>query len=278
MADLTLVVPVFNESHRWRDAYWSDLLSLDWIHWICVDDGSTDLTHEILLRLPAPTNYEILRLASNQGKGEAVRAGILHFFELLSSDKGKSFLESKEPCTLIGFIDADGSITSSDITRMYQIAKKKISINSEIPSYHIDAPTNAIWSSRVALNGRLIERKNSRHYIGRVINKLLSPHFHSIPYDPQCGFKIFEASDDFKKSISTPFKTRWFFDLEIILKWQKEIHSDFQIWEEPLESWKEISGSHLSPLNIFSIFAEILKIIFESRTILRESKRYGIGP
>lgn len=278
MANLTLVVPVFNESHRWQDTYWSDLLSLDWVRWIFVDDGSNDQTYEKLLKLPAPSRYEILRLSTNQGKGEAVRAGILHFFKSQDSDAEVSLQHSTEFCDLVGFIDADGSITKSDISRIYEIAKTKIGLKKEIASNYLNPPVNAIWSSRVALNGRNIERKISRHYIGRIINTVLSPNFHSIPYDPQCGFKIFEASEDLKNSIAAPFMTRWFFDLEIILKWQRENHSELVIWEEPLETWKEISGSHLSVVNIFSIFKEILNIIFESREILKKSNRHGNGP
>jgi dolichyl-phosphate beta-glucosyltransferase len=277
MANLTLVVPVFNESHRWQDDYWSDLLSLDQVRWIFVDDGSTDQTYEILMKLPSPARYEILRLSTNQGKGEAVRAGILHFFDSQETDARLLLQHSTRSPDLVGFIDADGSITKSDVSRIFEIAKTKISLKTEPASNYPHLPVNAIWSSRVALNGRNIERKISRHYIGRIINTLLSPNFHSIPYDPQCGFKIFEASGNFKKSIEMPFKTRWFFDLEIVLKWKKENESELNIWEEPLETWKEISGSHLSVINIFSIFREIFYIIFESRRNSKESKRRGNG-
>lgn len=278
MTNLTLVVPFFNESHRWQDVYWSELLELDWVRWIFVDDGSTDQTYEKLLKLPELAKYEIVRLSTNQGKGEAVRAGILHFFESQDSDTAivrQTYTEFRD---LVGFIDADGSITKSDISRIFEIAKTKIGLKSEPGRNYLNPPVNAIWSSRVALNGRNIERKISRHYIGRIINTILSPNFHSIPYDPQCGFKIFEASEDLKNSIAAPFKTRWFFDLEIILKWQRENNSELIIWEEPLETWKEISGSHLSIINFFSILREVLNIIFESRENLKKSKRRGNGP
>jgi len=262
---LTLVVPVFNESHRWQDAYWNDLFSLDWVRWIFVDDGSVDQSYEKLSKLPKPTRYEILRLPTNHGKGEAVRAGILHFFESQEVDIDFSRQHSDQSCKLIGFIDADGSITKFDILRIFKVAESKIILETDLVRNNSGLPANAVWASRVALKGRNIERKFSRHYIGRAINTFLSPNFNSIPYDPQCGFKIFEVSPEFRKALQEPFVTRWFFDLEIILKWQRENNSALNIWEEPLETWKEISGSHLSVFNAFSIFKEVFNIMIESR-------------
>jgi glycosyltransferase involved in cell wall biosynthesis len=265
MAKLTLVVPIFNESHRWQDAYWNELLSLEWIRWIFVDDGSTDESYEKLIELPKAVSYEILRLPRNLGKGEAVRAGILHFFE--SQEAGVDFRPQNPDklCKLIGFIDADGSISKFDILRIFEIAESKIKLKTLPVRKNLDLMVNAVWSSRVALNGRNIERKFSRHYIGRAINTFLSPNFDAIPYDPQCGFKIFEASSEFRNALKEPFITRWFFDLEIILKWERENNSVINIWEEPLETWKEISGSHLRFFNVFSILRELYKVVIESR-------------
>lgn len=74
-------------------------------------------------------------------------------------------------------------------------------------------------------------------------------------------------------ALQEPFVTRWFFDLEIILKWQRENNSGVNIWEEPLETWKEISGSHLSVFNAFSILGKSIKSL--SRAVGNEKVWVG---
>lgn len=74
---LSVVMPVYNERatvamsiHRVRD------LSLD-VEIICVDDGSTDGTRDVLQQLENERIIDVLILQpQNRGKGAAVRAGI----------------------------------------------------------------------------------------------------------------------------------------------------------------------------------------------------------
>lgn len=281
MSIVTLVVPCYNEVHRWHPKYWEDLLSLDSIHWIFVDDGSSDVTYEKLANLPNPLRRELLRLPANKGKGEAVRTGLLHFFASASEGSGSKANLYWPKTELVGFIDADGAFAKDDISRILEIATQKILKNASNSLNGVDPGIyNSVWASRVALNGRNIVRTARRHYLGRFINTLLSPFVPSMPYDSQCGFKIFEASDNFKNSILTPFKTRWFFDLEIVLSWAKTNHTKMIIWEEPLESWRDISGSHLSAINGFRIIGEILKIVREGRGLVRDGikREANVGP
>lgn len=53
---------------------------------------------------------------------------------------------------------------------------------------------DALWSSRVALSGRFIQKLASRHYMGRVVATLLSVDGNSISYDTQSGVKLFAAT------------------------------------------------------------------------------------
>lgn len=82
---LTLVIPCFNESRRLFHlesalnefkTKWSTPFEV-----IVVDDGSKDTTadevNKILLQVLPPATYAILRLPENQGKGGALRAGVL---------------------------------------------------------------------------------------------------------------------------------------------------------------------------------------------------------
>jgi glycosyltransferase involved in cell wall biosynthesis len=273
MVLLTLVVPTYNEAHRWNATYWEDLLSMDDLQWIFVDDGSTDNTYERLIELPYPTKYQILRLASNQGKGEAVRAGMNHFIHLSDGNFNRTANSEINRNNLLGFLDADGAIGKRDISRLLGIAKSRINFEDSISEYGHGEKCDAVWASRVGLRGRKIQRRLTRHYLGRAINSLLGIHIPDIPYDPQCGFKMFALSSSLRECIDLPFKTRWFFDLEILLSWKKVTRKAIRIWEEPLDSWQEIPGSHLSFRNSFRVAQEIVKISLVSRRINRSNER-----
>jgi hypothetical protein len=78
--------------------------------------------------------------------------------------------------------------------------------------------------------------------------------------DTQCGLKLFKASDALLGELEAPFRTRWFFEIEMILR--RRSNGDlFRIREEPLEEWNEIGGSHISGKEIFRVFFEMLKLV-----------------
>src|SRR5713101_4558996 len=84
MAGTIIVVPCFNEAqrlsaeefckfaHQWRDGTF-----------LVNDDGSSDGAPRILSALleSAPGKFEVLRLPTNSGKGEAIRRGMLRTFQ-----------------------------------------------------------------------------------------------------------------------------------------------------------------------------------------------------
>jgi len=79
---ISIVVPAFNEEAR----ILASLKALDrfcGVHFqryeiVCVDDGSTDRTWELLTRVEEIPALRPLRLAHNRGKGHAVRHGMLN--------------------------------------------------------------------------------------------------------------------------------------------------------------------------------------------------------
>lgn len=273
MVSLTLVVPTFNEAHRWSASYWEDLLLLEDVRWIFVDDGSTDDSHELLTELSQPSKYQILRFTSNRGKGEAVRAGMNHFIDSISATNYDGSSPTVHRESLLGFLDADGSIGKADIIELLEIAKSRIDFEDMDLKIGLGGKVDTIWASRVGLSGRRIERRLSRHYLGRVINSVLGNFIPSIPYDPQCGLKIFRPSSRLKASLATPFKTRWFFDLEIMFNWEKANKASIRIWEHPLDSWHEIPGSHLSFRNFFGVAKEMAQIAIDGRKLTRDTER-----
>jgi hypothetical protein len=81
-----------------------------------------------------------------------------------------------------------------------------------------------------------------------------------MPFDTQCGLKIFFLDEQLLEVLSTPFKTRWLFELEIISRWNAKCVYPIRIWEEPVISWKEITGSKITKMELLRILREVLKL------------------
>ena len=76
--DLTILMPVFNEEERVREAI-EHALGVDYpfgVELLVVDDGSTDGTPEILAAYEDRPEVRVMRLPVNGGKGCALRAGV----------------------------------------------------------------------------------------------------------------------------------------------------------------------------------------------------------
>jgi len=236
-----LVVPCFNEADRWDHDYWSGLFSIEGTSWLLVDDGSTDTTFSMLSD-HLDDNVRALALTRNSGKGEAVRQGLLR---LADSEQ-----------TWIGFIDADGAFTGDEVGRF-------VSLCHGTPS-----AVKAIWSSRVRMRGRSIQRSASRHAVGRSIATALSLRYSRLPYDSQAGLKLFKLNSELRRALSAPFRTRWLFDVELYARLEGEYATDPEwLWEEPLDSWRHIPGSKISVHEAGKISAEIVRLLaFRART------------
>lgn len=235
---LLMVVPCFNEESRFDPNYFQELCSIGGTFWFFVDDGSTDATSDILTKFCIKKNAKLLNLPKNVGKSEAIRRGLLKAL-------------SEYPNSLwCGFIDSDGAFDSKETEDIFLGLK-----NSRHDSHQ------AFFSSRVKLSGRKIHRKIHRHLIGRFIATVFGFIWKDIPYDTQSGFKIFRNDSYFRESISVPFVTRWFFDMEIILRITSKQNRAPIIWEEPLNSWTDISGSKISAREKLRIAREIPSVI-----------------
>jgi glycosyltransferase involved in cell wall biosynthesis len=234
---IPIVVPCFNEAKRLDMQYWRAILTTTDVSIYFVDDGSTDGTLAILNELSDIENCFAISSQKNLGKANAIRYGM-------------QYIQETKNCSSIGFIDADGAFELNDISRILEIWQKGELINGEIDS---------IWTSRVKLSGRNIERKSSRHYISRVVATYLSLGNSKVPYDTQCGFKIFKNDANLKSALKDPFQTRWFFDLELLARLTGG-KVNYSIYEEPLNNWKEISGSKIRKTHYLKILLEILKV------------------
>lgn len=233
---IAIVVPCFNEATRFDLAYWTEIVeSIPDSIFIFVNDGSTDDTLKVISFIKKDNVFSV-NLLKNLGKGEAIRFGL-------------NFALQKFNPQSLGFIDSDGAFSPIDIRNIIAAANFKFLPPSKI---------TCLIASRVALSGRNIERSKFRHYLGRIIVSYVCLGWNHPPYDTQSGFKIFKCDSDFVEAIANKFATRWFFDIEILLRISR-VRMD-RVWEVPLESWREIGNSSINSREFGRVIREIRTI------------------
>jgi dolichyl-phosphate beta-glucosyltransferase len=223
---VAVVVPCYDEADRLdlegmaRLASIVDLLVL-------VDDGSTDATPDMLDAAAAGNDgVTVIRLGTNGGKAEAVRAGMQ-----AAAASGAS---------IVGYYDADFATPIDELQRL-------------IGTIVADARLRAVLASRVALLGHSIHRTPARHYLGRVYATAASLALGVPVYDTQCGAKLFRVDPTLLAALEEPFPDRWAFDVELLSRLLypgnglQPVSRD-EIEELPLRAWNDVSGSKLDPL------------------------------
>jgi glycosyltransferase involved in cell wall biosynthesis len=227
---LALVIPFYNEEKRITvDSFTSFAINNRDILFVLVNDGSTDRTHEVLqtIHSDAGSNTEVVSLPKNIGKGNAIRAGML------------KVLDYNIP--FIAYIDGDLSTPFEEILRLY--------------NYFSGADTIAVLGSRLKKLDSYIKRSLFRHISGRLIATIIDSRFKIGCYDTQCSAKIFRR-DPLQAVIQKPFYTRWFFDVELLLRIRKKMGL-LKALEVPLNTWEHKPGSKINALSVFSITKEI---------------------
>jgi dolichyl-phosphate beta-glucosyltransferase len=232
------IVPCYNESKRWSKSYWEKMASLIDTFWVFVDDGSTDNTKNLISDLNL-SNIKIITMSKNCGKSEAIRMGMLW--------SSKNLFPKFES---IGYIDSDGAINKNDIEHFNKVFAEKYKENDYI----------SLWASRVALSGRKINRNPVRHILGRMVSLIVSARRNNIAYDTQCGLKYFPFDNRTMALFEKKFKTRWFLDIEVFIRFTLGNQKQMKIWEEPLMHWDEIPGSKINLKQIYVVFKELIYI------------------
>jgi dolichyl-phosphate beta-glucosyltransferase len=234
----TVVVPCFNEAVRLPlDAFRSFLSDSHGIRFLFVNDGSTDQTLAVLQELEAslPGLVEVFNQQPNGGKAEAVRVGMLRAFE---------------DSAVVGFWDADLATPLNAIPEMLGLFER-------------DRALDMVFGVRVRLLGRHIRRDPLRHYLGRVFATAVSIALRLPIYDTQCGAKLFKVTPELRSMLQRPFLSRWIFDVEIIARYmamQSAGQRSAGIYEYPLECWRDVAGSKLSPFDFVRSFLDLLRI------------------
>jgi dolichyl-phosphate beta-glucosyltransferase len=237
---VSIVVPCYNEASRLDlPAFRSFLSAEPSAQLVMVNDGSTDGTLELLHRFAAesPDRVTVVDVQPNSGKAEAVRRGIL------AAAPRSSF---------VAFWDADLATPLCEVDRF----QRRFELNPALAM---------VIGSRVKLMGRRIERRVSRHYVGRVAATAISNVLGLAVYDTQCGAKMFRVDDRLQRVFSTPFITRWLFDVEVIARYRDEYDRAGEdvrnaIYELPLKEWRDVAGSKVKFRDFIRSGTDLLKI------------------
>lgn len=185
---LSVVVPVFNEAERVEKVgeiarylktrpYATEL--------VVVDDGSTDDTHQMLQGLQKQHALTIVTYHHNQGKGAAIRAGML-------TASGRWRL----------FMDVDLSVPLSTIAELEKHLKKNTA--------DVIIGTRKVDQAQV-----IVAQHPLREKMGVVFTRLSRWWLQVNTSDFTCGFKVF-SNTAAERIFSLALLNRWGFDAEII--------------------------------------------------------------
>lgn len=202
-----------------------------------VNDGSPDNTSEVLtaLRSRAPDLVAVLTLETNRGKAEAVRCGVLHAL-------------AWRPFDFIGYWDADLATPLSEVARFVEVMRR-------------EPRCEFVLGSRVKRLGAYIERRGTRHAVGRVFATAASVLLQMPVYDSQCGAKLLRASTA-ARLFADAFVTRWLFDLELLVRLRQPPATGglATAFEVPLGEWRDVRGSKLGLSAMLKSPIDLLRI------------------
>ncbi len=235
MPRVAVVIPCYNEAERLDPERIQELVSGDDLVALVVDDGSSDGTLEVLSSIARqhPDKVEVLALPQNCGKGEAVRAGMLA--AALKAD-------------VVGYCDADFSTPPSEMLRLVALLE--------------ELGADVVTGARIARLGADIDRRTSRHYLGRVFATAAALALGRQVYDTQCGAKIFRKTDALEAALSEPFVSKWAFDVELL---GRLLGLGSSVVEVPLGEWRDIGGSKLGGMAAVRAGIDLVQIAWALR-------------
>ncbi len=223
--NLSIVIPAYNEAERITPTLrqfhqYLTILNIPF-EILVVDDGSTDDTVAVVKALQQDMpQLAVLPLPVNQGKGNAVRQGML-------AARGSVRL----------FSDADGSTPIEEIDKLLHTLER--------------GDTDIAIGSRYMEGAEVLKAQPKFRVVwSRLTNKLVQRMLLPGIADPHCGFKAFTA-----EAARTVFQhctvDGWSFDLEALaiarklnmkitevpVKWANDERSKGRISQMPKEIW-----------------------------------------
>jgi dolichyl-phosphate beta-glucosyltransferase len=237
-----LVIPAYREAARLGATF--DKLAA-WrpprpVEIVIVDDGSDDDTVVICEKEAAAGRLDlrVIALGSNEGKGWAVRAGVLDV-----------------TAPIIGFVDADLSSDTDEVERCF--------LRCEEPDVDVVLASRAMDDSVIPE-----PQPGLRQLSGRCFNVAVRALGLSNMHDTQCGLKVFRR--EWIAPLFEPLQTRRFaFDVEVLLRAQR---AGATIAEVPI-TWRHREESRVTPARDG---ARMLRDIARLRlTLARGRRRQG---
>ena len=127
---------------------------------------------------------------------------------------------------------------------------------------------DGVLGSRVRLLGRQIERRGTRHYLGRVFATFASLVLGLPVYDTQCGAKLIRVDDALGDALANPFRSRWIFDDELIQRLSGYATRPLaeRLEEYPLRRWTDVDGSKLGAGDMLQAPLELLRLALTGRS------------
>lgn len=216
-----LVTPVWNDAER-LEGFGRELATAlaDCHHdvdWVIADDGSGAGQHQKLTALHGKLREDYPRVSlhfadAHRGKGSTVR-------EAWSLDSDADWL---------AFVDADGSLTPSELLRMFDAAeqggKTVLAIRKKTETTHVDlSPLRAIAHKLFILSVKLLTGVRCS--------------------DPQCGAKVLLGAD-YRPLAHTLREDGLAFDAELLTA----LSARGAEWQELPVTWIEKDGGKVRPM------------------------------
>lgn len=236
LSKFLLVTPVWNDSERlegFGTALAQTLATCRHdVHWVIADDGSGEAEHQALTALQARLAkiYPKMSLhfaAAHWGKGSVVREAWA--------------LESSADADWLAFVDADGSLSPTELLRMFDTAEKcgktVLGIRKNTATTKVNlTPLRFIAHRLFILSVRL----------------LVGVHC----TDPQCGAKVLLATD-YRPVAETLKENGLAFDAEMLTALSERGAQ----WQELPVTWIEKEGGKVNPLrDAWGMLAALWKI------------------
>ncbi|KAI4346970.1 hypothetical protein L6164_007828 [Bauhinia variegata] len=261
---ISLIIPAFNEEHRLPGALKETMNYLQQrvlkdpsfsYEVVIVDDGSVDGTKRVGFDFVRKYTVDVVRvilLGKNQGKGEAIRKGMLH-------SRGELLL----------MLDADGATKVTDLEKLenqvQSVAKKEFhcgdSTNNDSSFRIADVPIAAFGSRAHLEEKALATRKWYRNFLMKGFHLVVLLAAGPGIRDTQCGFKMFTRAAARKLFTNVRLK-RWCFDVELVF-----LCKQFRIpISEISVNWTEIPGSKVNLLSIPNMLWEMVLMSVGYRT------------
>ena len=227
---LSVVIPAYNEELR-LPAYLARILAYMEeqpfsSEVIIVDDGSQDCTAAVVEQFAAENaSVRLLRLPVNQGKGYAVKTGMLSASGMLRL-----------------FTDADGATPITELTGL----KKAIEAGADV----------AVGSRALRDDSHTVKTQFHRKLMGTVFNFIVRTLTVKGINDTQCGFKLFTA--EAANAIFPLQRIHDFgFDVEILYICHKK---GYRIVEVPV-NWTDVPGTKVRLIrDSLRMFKDVVKV------------------